>query len=103
MVKKINQYLNASVTDNAALHRFEMHFDGGIAFVDYRRQPGVVALLHAFVPPEFEGRGVGSALAQGVLEAIRASGDKVIPRCSFIAAYIARHPEFQSLVAAEMK
>jgi predicted GNAT family acetyltransferase len=86
-------------SDNPAQHRYELDVDGAIAFVTYRRSPGVIALLHAEVPPALEGHGIGSALARSVLQAARANGDKVIPSCSFIAAFIRRNPEFQDLVA----
>ncbi|MFM9939909.1 MAG: GNAT family N-acetyltransferase [Hyphomicrobiaceae bacterium] len=88
----------SQITDNAASSRFEMPVEGHIAFVTYRRGPGTIALLHAEVPAELEGRGVGSRLAKAALEVVRAEGLKVIPRCSFIAAYIQRHPEYQDLL-----
>jgi uncharacterized protein len=85
--------------DNTARHRYELDVDGATAFVNYRRSPGVISLLHAEVPPALEGRGIGSAMARLVLEAVRANGEKVIPACSFIADFIGKHPEFQDLVA----
>jgi len=88
-----------SVVDNPAKNRFEYEVEGRTAFVDYRRSPGVVALTHAEVPTELEGRGVGSFLVRGTLDLIRATGDKVVPACSFVAAFIRRNPEYQDLVA----
>ena len=88
----------AQLIDNTARNRYEWPVDGGVAFVDYRRSDGVIALTHAEVPPELEGRGVGSAMVWAVLEAARANGDKVRPQCSFVAAYIRRHKEFQDLL-----
>lgn len=91
--------LQQSVHDNQALKRYEMALEGGVAFVNYQRSRAVITLLHAEVPREFEGRGVGSTLVRSVLEAVRASGEKVVPQCSFIAAYMRRHLEFQDLLA----
>ena len=88
------------IVDNPSKHRYEMVIDGAVAFIDYRRSPGVITFVHAEVPPHLGGRGVGSRLARAVLEAARANGDKVIPQCSFIATFISRNPEFQDLVAA---
>jgi uncharacterized protein len=51
------------------------------------------------VDPHFEGKGVGAALVQGVLDDVRARGLKVRPCCPFVAAYIRRHPEYEDLVA----
>ena len=79
------------VIDNPDRHRFEMSVDDQIAFVSYRRAPGVVTLTHAEVPSALEGRGVGGELVAATLDALRAEGVKVIPRCSFVAAYMRRH------------
>lgn len=70
-----------------------------MAFIDYRRDGGIVTMMHAEVPPALQGHGVGSALVRGALDRVRADGEKVIPRCSFVAAYIKRHAEYQSLLA----
>jgi predicted GNAT family acetyltransferase len=89
-----------AVRDNRVQSRYELELDGGTAFIDYRQSsPGVVILLHAEVPPELSGRGFGSALAHGALELVRAEGGQVIAQCPFIAAYIARHPEYQDLLS----
>jgi uncharacterized protein len=85
--------------DNSTAQRYEMDVDGKSAFITYRRAPGVVTLVHAEVPPERSGHGVGSQLAHGTLELARTQGLKVVPRCSFIANYIQEHPEFQDLLA----
>jgi uncharacterized protein len=88
-----------SVRDNGAAQRYEMDVEGRIAFITYRRSGDVVTLLHADVPHELSGRGVGSALTKGTLELARAQGDKVVPRCPFIVTYIKKHAEFQDLLA----
>jgi predicted GNAT family acetyltransferase len=89
------------VTDNAALSRYEMVVDGVTAFVTYARQDGRITLIHTEVPKALGGRGIGSALASGVLEDIRAQGLRVVPECEFMAAFIKRHTEFSNLVVAE--
>jgi len=87
-----------AIRDNEAEHRFEMDADGGLAVAYYRRRPGVITLTHTEVPPALQGRGIASRLVRGVLETARNEGLKVEPRCSFVGAYIARHPEFADLV-----
>lgn len=89
----------SQITDNTGQNRFEMPVEGHTAFVTYRRSPQSIALLHAEVPRELEGRGIGSRLAKATLDQVRAEGLKVVPRCSFIAAFIQRHPEYQDLLA----
>ena len=92
--------MSEQLKDNTAAKRYEYVVDGTLCFVAYRRSPGVVALTHAEVPPALEGRGVGSRMVRAVLDKVRADGDKVVPLCSFVVAFIQRHPEFQDLVAA---
>ena len=87
------------VVDNAERHRFELAVPGGVAFSTYRRSPGLVTVIHTEVPEALSGHGVGSELARGVLDMIRSRGEKVVPRCPFIAAFIAKHPEYGDLVA----
>lgn len=88
-----------AVQDNQALRRFEMHTQGVVAFITYIRESDVLSLVHEEVPEEASGKGIGSALAKGALELIRSRGEKVIPLCPFIAAYMLRHKETQDLLA----
>jgi predicted GNAT family acetyltransferase len=90
----------SELTDNTAESRFEMPVEGHIAFVIYRRSgDGVISLNHAEVPRVLEGKGIGSKLVQATLDRVRSEGLKVIPRCSFVRAFILRHPEYADLVA----
>jgi predicted GNAT family acetyltransferase len=86
------------VRDNKAQHRFEMNAGGEMAVINYRLAPGVITFTHTEVPAALWGQGVGSRLVRGALEAARADGLKVVPRCSFISAYLRKHPEFNDLV-----
>ncbi len=92
----------SEVKDNQAASRFEMASGGAVAFVEYRRAgDGRVALLHTEVPEALSGQGIGSRLVRGVLDALRAEGAKIVPRCEFVAAYVERHPEYRDMVAEE--
>jgi predicted GNAT family acetyltransferase len=84
--------------DNAAQHRFELDADGRTAVAYYTLASGVITFTHTEVPIEVSGRGIGSRLVHAALTDAQARGLKVVPRCSFVSAYIARHPEFAELV-----
>jgi predicted GNAT family acetyltransferase len=86
------------VRDNSAFHRFELETDGQTAYAYYQIAPGMITLTHTEVPPALGGRGVGSALVRGVLEAARERGLKVMPKCPFVSAFMGRHPEFNDLL-----
>lgn len=87
------------VRDNAERRRFELDIGGEIAFANYRRDGGVVTIMHTEVPRHINGRGIGSQLVRGALDLVRAEGAKVVPMCPFVGAYITKHPEYADLRA----
>ena len=88
-----------AIRNNTAAFRFELDAEGGTAMAYYRLTDGVVTIHHTETPPHLQGRGIASKLVRGALESVRAQKLKVVPRCSFVAAYMARHPEFNDLLA----
>ena len=87
--------------DAAQQQRYELSLEGRVAgFIDYRDADGSRQLVHTEVLPEHEGQGLGAQLARFALDDARSQGRKVVPACSFIAAYIRRHPADAELVAA---
>ena len=88
-----------AVRDNQALRRFELHTQGILAFMTYLQHGEVLTLVHEEVPPEASGKGIGTALAKGALELIRSQGEKVVPICPFVAAYMLKHKETWDLLA----
>ncbi len=90
------------VQDVPGAERWQAVVDGADAgFASYRRSQGTMTFLHTVVDPAFEGRGVGSALVRTALDAARAEGLAVVPRCSFVRGWIASHPDYQNLVAQD--
>ena len=90
-----------TVTDRPDQLRYEIDVEGELAgFLLYRREPGVLELVHTDVDPKWEGKGVGAALVKGALDDVRARGLKVRPFCPFVRAYIRRHPAYADIVAA---
>lgn len=89
--------IEATVRDNTAQRRFEIEIDGHLALADYRIRDGVMELYHTESPPALAGRGVASQLIRTALLSARGQGLKVRPTCSFVAAYLKRHPEFADL------
>jgi predicted GNAT family acetyltransferase len=87
-----------TVRNNPALNRFELDLNDRAAVAYYQLSPGVITFRHTEVPPELSGHGIGSKLVRGALEAARAQGLKVVAKCPFVAAYMAKHAEFNDLL-----
>lgn len=83
-----------TVRHNAAAHRYEMDTDNGLAIAVYREQDDRMIFTHTEVPPEDEGKGFASRLVGAALADARKRGFKIVPACSFVVAYVRRHPEY---------
>jgi len=82
-----------------AAHRFVAHTAAGEAVLEYRPVDATTLdYHHTFVPPALRGGGIASRLTEYALRYARDHGLKVRPTCPFVARYLRRHPEFQSLV-----
>lgn len=81
--------------------RFELWVDGDLAgYIDYTVEGDVASFNHTIVAKEFGGRGIGGRLVQQTLDAVRADGQwKVHPVCHFFAGWMAKHPEYDDLLA----
>ncbi len=84
-----------TVTHNTALNRYEMKTEHGLALAVYHQQGAGRASPHTEVPPEDEGRGYASQLVKGALDDTRRAGFRIQPACSFVVAYVRRHPEYR--------
>ncbi|MEO3786010.1 GNAT family N-acetyltransferase [Actinocorallia sp. B10E7] len=95
---------NTRFAENREAHRFELFLEDELAgFIDYKRTRAGLSFLHAEIDPRFGGRGLGSALVRGGLDAARAQGLPVLPFCPFVRRYIQRHPEYLELVPADRR
>jgi uncharacterized protein len=87
------------VVDTPEAGRVEVLVDGDVAgFAEYRRTESAVAFTHTVIDAAFEGRGLGSVLARGALDATRDAGSPMLPFCPFIRGYIQRHPAYLDLL-----
>lgn len=96
--------MNFDPDDLKVLHlpgegRFEIQTAGQTAVLTYSLKDGTITFSHTGVPPALEGMGIGSRLAKAGLEHARENGYQVRPLCSFVEAYIRRHPEYGHLLA----
>ncbi|MFM9378443.1 GNAT family N-acetyltransferase [Gordonia sp. VNK21] len=76
-----------------------------VGYLDYTRDAGHadgdrIALTHTVVYDRFGGRGFAADLVRHVLDDVRASGNKVVPVCSYVVRYLEKHPEYSDLVVS---
>lgn len=91
---------------NSEDQRYEARIDGELAgFAAYELTDRAVVFTHTVVHDAFEGQGVGSAMARFALDDVRAgtdgAGRRVVAKCSFMAGWIDKHPEYADLLARD--
>ena len=86
------------VRDALARSRYELREAGGLAYADYRREGGALAIPYVHADPALRGSGASGRLMEGVLARARAQGLKVRPICGYAAAYIRRRREHHDLL-----
>ncbi|MFT7724105.1 MAG: GNAT family N-acetyltransferase [Roseateles sp.] len=69
------------------------------SMLDYELGSSHVVFTHTVVPAAYQGQGLAARLVEAGLAWAREQGLKVVPACSYVNAYIKRHPEWQNLVA----
>ncbi len=87
------------LVNNELSRQFELAVNGQKAKIEYELQKGRMSLLHTEVPPELEGRGVGTAIVEKTLHYMQDNSLKLVPWCSFVKAYVKKHPEWKKLLA----
>ena len=87
------------LVNNQEKNRFELKVEGYTAVIDYKIKDKKIYLIHTEVPAELAGKGVGNAIVLKTLNYIKDNGFSLVPLCPFVAAYIKRHPEWETIVA----
>ncbi|HMI06430.1 MAG TPA: GNAT family N-acetyltransferase [Flavobacterium sp.] len=89
---------------NETKKRFELETEGHTAFIEYLiDKDQIMYLTHTEVPKALEGKGVGKSIVEKTLNYLKDNDFKLAPLCPFVAAYLKRHPEWQSILAKGYK
>jgi uncharacterized protein len=83
---------DSGVSDNRGRSRFELVVDGQTSFLDYKRGPLGLTLVHTEVPEGQRGRGLGTILVRAAIESGRREGLRIIAECAFAKAYLRKQP-----------
>jgi predicted GNAT family acetyltransferase len=90
-----------AIADVPDRSRYEATLEGEVVGVlQYQRKDGLISFDHAETAIPFRGRGIAGRIVETALIAARADGLKVVPRCPYVADWIAAHAEYQPLVAS---
>jgi predicted GNAT family acetyltransferase len=85
------------VTHNPSENRFEAWVGEQFSKLDYIQDEENFVITHVGVHPELRGQGLAGKITQVSLEYAKEHGLRVVPMCSYAAAYLRRHPEYQPL------
>lgn len=79
--------------------RFTISVEGQPAgFTQFVQRDGQRVFFHTEVNDQFEGRGLATILVGEALAATKQPGIRIVPVCKLVAAYCAKHPEFDDVV-----
>jgi predicted GNAT family acetyltransferase len=92
--------MTVAVSHNADHQRFEATVESQLCVADYRMRGDVMCMTHTGVPHAVGGRGIAAELVRVALAHAEAQGLKVEPACSYVEAYMRRHPETHKLLAS---
>lgn len=86
-----------AVTHNPGESRFETWIENELSKLDYLETGDSIVMTHVGVHPDHRGHGVAAKLTEVALEYARGKSLRVIPMCSYVAAYIRRNPGYAEL------
>lgn len=92
---------DAVVSDNQAGSRLEVHADGELAELIYRKNGNRLVLVHTEVPEALGGHGIGGKLVLAALDKAVANGMTVVPLCPYARAWLERHPDDAARVSID--
>ena len=88
-------------TNNKEEQCFELYVDGQRSFIAYQMEENKAYLSHTEVPAAQSGAGIAAQLVKQTFEYLEEHNLKVVPACSYVGAYLKRHPEWERLVSKD--
>jgi predicted GNAT family acetyltransferase len=92
---------NNQFQDNKPAHKYELMIEGERSFIDYQQEGDIVYLLHTEVPEDQTGEGIASSLVQKTFEYMEQQNFKAVPSCSYVKAFLKRHPEWDHIITED--
>ena len=89
------------IIHNEANRTFEVWIAGHLSKLDYIQDGKNFVITHVGVYPELRGQGVAGKIVEAGLQYAKQNSLRVIPMCSYAAAYIRRNPQYAELTDQE--
>ena len=91
--------MQATIEHDCEHRRFQTTVEGVRCELEYRLEGDRMTITHTRVPSEVGGRGIAGSLVEAAFAEARRAGWRVVPQCSYAAAWAERHPEVRDLLA----
>ena len=88
----------SELRNDTAASRYELEEQGQTSWADYRLQGERLFIDHVESPVALRGTGAAGRLMTALAQDARDHGLKIIPICSYAAAWLKRSPEYRDLV-----
>lgn len=85
-----------AVLHNVDARCFECTVDGHRCVAEYLPEGDTLVFTHTWVPSALRGRGIASLLVRAAAEHARREHKTIVARCSYVAEWLERHPEYST-------
>ena len=76
----------------------EVNGDTAAYTVYHIRHGDIYFFVHTEIEEKYQGQGIARRLVREALDDVRAKGSTIVPLCPYVAAFIAKNPEYDDLV-----
>lgn len=95
------KYKDIELKDNQTQHALELWVEGQRSFIGYEIEGDKIYLMHTEVPEEQSGQGIAADLVEKAFVYLEAKNLKVVPACSYVRAFLKRHPDWNRIVSED--
>lgn len=95
------KFQDIELKDNKTQRALELWVEGQRSFIGYELEGDKIYLMHTEVPEAQTGEGIAAELVEKSFTYLEEKNLKVVPACSYVRAFLKRHPEWNRIVAED--